>query len=254
MLSRFSRVVFLLVAGTSLGYSELVPVSLSGWNQDVIAENTAVNPLTGTTSDAGAGWVWYESGAPNAPGGSPGLPVSGSFVSAVNAAVTFQFQNYTAENVLFGGSASTATLTAAGTNAYTSLAFLTSCQGSCGFAPTLHFADGSTQALGSTSDPDWTSGGQSNVALAHAGLLLRSTSWSGYYSGTLNMYEHDFTVAAIDQSKAVTSISFALTGNEMIFAVSGAQGAVAAAPEPSTFCFLAGGLAVLLLVRFREAA
>ena len=68
-----------LAAGTLLlglfsAQAEIVPIVLTGWNQDVIAENNAGStPLLETTAATPFGWSFFAQGAPNS-SGLTGLP------------------------------------------------------------------------------------------------------------------------------------------------------------------------------------
>jgi hypothetical protein len=157
-------VLFAAMGLSSPCRADLVPIALTGWNQDLIAENNAASPQAGTTTPEAFNWVWYEQGAP---GTTQGLPTSGSFVSAYNPSVTFQFQPYISDNTLYYAGGGHGTLTLATPEATGSLAFLVSNQGGGSFTATLDFSDGSTYTLSTASDPDWTTPGASNVALAN---------------------------------------------------------------------------------------
>jgi fibronectin-binding autotransporter adhesin len=235
------------------------PVSLTGWNQDLIAENT--NGLTSTSSpfDVQNNYVFYENGVI---AGGAGLPVSGSFTSASNSSTTFQFQPYTANNALFFNSQNTAngavlnttgTLTLAATSAFTSLAFLgAAANGTSTFNYVLNFSNG--QSLPETMTiGDWFNG--TPYAIEGFGREERLNPLSGgdnTTSGSPNprMYEIDLTIPAADQTYGLSSISFTQTaGNTAaIFAVSGAvsastvyfSGAVNGNFDTSTANFLTG--------------
>jgi hypothetical protein len=224
----------------SAGHASILPIALTGWNQDAIAEKTAASPSAGTTTDAGANWVYYEHGAPNT---AQGLPVSGSFTSASNANTTFQFQSYTANNIAYRFNG---TLTLTAPARFSALSFLSSSQGGGSFSATLDFSDGSTYTVGG-SDNDWTGGplAGETVALGNVGVIQRGSSWSGVYASTLNLFEHDYTLPTVDASKTLNAIQITSSGNEQIFAVSGAT----AIPEPASALLLGAAAAGLAASR-----
>ncbi|MGD0730611.1 MAG: PEP-CTERM sorting domain-containing protein [Terracidiphilus sp.] len=244
-------VIFTVLVVISPCYADsIIPIDLAGFNQELIAASSAASPRAGTTIAEGGNWVWYENGAP---GTTQGLPTSGSFVSAYNSSVTFQFQPYTADNALYypGGGNGTLTLTAPQATEF--LAFLVSNQGGGSFSATLDFSGGTTYTLPTATDPDWTSGGASNVALAYAGVVQDDSSWVGNYSGTLNLYEHDYTLPTEDDSKTLDSIQFATSGGEAVFAVSGDFEDAPPVPEPSTLVLLLTGLVMAGVLICRKA-
>src|SRR5947209_7830693 len=101
------------------------PLSASGWNRDIVVENTASTPYSSFAAafDLPNNYGFYQAGLA---GGSRGLPASGSFTSLVDGATTFQFQSYTANNVLqlSASSSSAGTLTLGTPRALTSLSIL----------------------------------------------------------------------------------------------------------------------------------
>ncbi len=152
-----------------------------------------------------------------------------TFTSAFNPSVQFQFADYGSaaarnNNFLPVPAGQSGTMTLAAPGKFQSVQFLDTAQGvnagvGTAWNATLNFADGSHTVVSVANEPDWTNGG--NNALLNTGLV----NGGGYYNGSLNLFEHDFTLAAADQAKTLASVTFnttSSTGNGLaFFAMSG---------------------------------
>src|SRR5215475_686543 len=80
--------------------ANMTPISVTGFNRDVVIENTASGPpYTGAALNFNSGEnnVFYQT---NLPGKTHGLPVLGIFTNAADGSTVVQLQPYTAANVL----------------------------------------------------------------------------------------------------------------------------------------------------------
>src|SRR5437588_1117332 len=87
-----------VLAAVSVSASD-TPLTLIGWNRDVIVENNASSPYTSAAQpfDVPNNYGFYEAGLPN---GTRGLPISRTFTSIVDGSTVFAFQPYNQNNVL----------------------------------------------------------------------------------------------------------------------------------------------------------
>ena len=131
--------------------TNLTPVVISGFNRDLVVENTAVGPpynAYASEFNPGEGSCYYEAGLP---GTSLGLPVSGAITSVIDGTL-FQMQPYTASNALVLSSdtgITSATLTLAVPAQYSELAILANSGGASPTSTgvlTIQFADGTSFA------------------------------------------------------------------------------------------------------------
>jgi hypothetical protein len=208
--------------------SNMTPVAVTGWNADVVVENTASGPpFTSVASEVGPGGgnAYYQTGLPQY---AWGMPPSGAFVSFMGDNTIFQFQPYTTNNALILSNdtgLTFGTLTLATSATYASIAILansangTNQTGTC----TLHFNDGSSYAT-TFYAPDWI-GGTANVAWFGSGQinLTNGVDSNGlvnprFYQTTLNL-----SVLLGSTNKPLVSITFnrSQAASTAIYAVSG---------------------------------
>ena len=233
----------LLLTAACLSAQVQVPLTVTGFNQDVIANGTFTNAasVSGSTTAGldNISSVFYQKGF-NGSSTTTGLTTETNFTSASNANTTFRLQSATANNTLLLGASTSASLTLSTAGRYNTLAFLvTGFEGSVASSYTLNFSDGTT-LLGTFTAAD-------NFATATAAATAgfgRVGRTSGTFSGdasTPRLFEVDVTLPAANAAKVLQGITFANTatnGNLAVFGVSGT-----AVPEPATW--LAGGLLCL---------
>lgn len=177
---RISFILFAALAATAAGAANMTPVTVAGFNWDVVVENTSAGPpyITASELNPGEGNAFYQSGLP---GKSYGLPVTGSFASAVGDGTVFQFQPYAAKNALVLSSdtgASVGTLTLATPAVYNRIAIIANSANAMATSTgtlTLKFSDGSTFVTNYNA-PDWF--GNSGYDSGCAGALAEKLKLS----------------------------------------------------------------------------
>ena len=229
------------VAPATFAATNMTPVVVTGFNRDVVIENSASGPpYTGTALELnpGEGTCFYQNGLP---GKTRGLPASGAFVNT-NDNTSFQFQDYTANNALVMSSdtgISVGTLYLGTPAIYDQIAFLAnSGNGTAAGTGTLtfHFNDG-TAFVTNYFAPDWFN----NNNTANYTVALRNTDrisiTTGAVSGGGNQnnprfYETSISlsnvlgnankpISSITFNQAVGSLANGLSGGTSIYAVSG---------------------------------
>lgn len=221
---------------------EYMPLTISsGFNEDVIAENSPASTFTTSAVDA------TSSGANNAfmsrsyPGATVGLPANGLITSIASATPGLQFQlaPYDGNNVLKLNE-----LNSGGTLALTSAfpitkLFILATSGSSAstFTGTITFTDGTTQAFGSQSVPDWYDTGTSPAAIQGIGRVPRGSGNPDNNTTNPKIFQVPIAIEQANQSKLIQQISFTKTSSSTgflnIFAVSAEY--IPACPKPTAF-------------------
>jgi hypothetical protein len=270
MKTRTSLIATLAILGTISGpwqaKAGFIPITVSGFNQDVVVEAGAVNDPTThyanavtASMDAGTAktfYTWYETGLPGGTGG--GLPAAGVFTSLADPTAQFQLSPYTGLNaLLLDATTASGTLTLATPAQYSALSFLTSSSLGSATSPllalTINFSDGTAPLTGlSVIAPDWFNNTPAAL-IAHGRVSVDLGTFDSVGTDNPRMYQENLALPASAASHPISSISItwlasgspnAHTG---IFAVSGTL-----VPEPSSVALLSTGMLALVFGTWRR--
>ena len=242
-----------LVGGRAVGQ----PISATGWNRDVVVENTASAPYSSAASsfDVPNNYGFYQAGLGTS---TRGLPASRSFTSLVDGTTVFQFQPYTANNALqlSASTSSAGTLTLTTPKAYSSLSVLAAAanSGASQGNLVLHFADASVSPTLQFNNSDWFF--QPNPAIMGFGRQdLGATTAEDNGASFPELYQTTLNLAALGLSgKSIVSIDFTDLSSDprestAIFALSGTV-----VPEPGSLGLLSVGTALLVVLHRRRSS
>ncbi|HEY7117040.1 MAG TPA: PEP-CTERM sorting domain-containing protein [Tepidisphaeraceae bacterium] len=256
----------LSAASTFSAVAAMVPIPVSGFNQDIIVDTGAAAPqnvVTATMDDGTVqtgglftGNTWYQVGY-NTAAPATGLPAGVVTVSAADPTVTFRLAPANGNNALMldtTGSGASGSLVLTAPARYTALTVLTSTGNGAGtLIPTLHYSNGAAdKTLATITSGDWFGG--SPVAYTGSGRVdVSDGSFNSVGTDNPRIYQVNIDLAGqgADQNP-ISSISFAFTGSDpnthtAIYGLSGS-----AVPEPGSVGVLGLLLGAALTRRSRE--
>jgi len=231
---------FCLLAASAVAATNMTPVTVTGFNRDVVVEDTATGPpytTYATEFNQGEGTAYYEKGLP---GYTNGLPVSGALTNSANGTV-FQFQPYTAANVVDITNDLTGTLSLPAPARYSLISILANSGNgtSSGQATvTLTFNDGTTFTTNYYA-PDWfNNDSTATYTVVLEGVdrvdLTTGVADGGGSSGNPRFYQTTIPLYTLGASnKPLASLTFGMpasTKTTGIYAVSGLPDSQVLAP------------------------
>lgn len=202
------------------------PLQLTGWNRDVVLENTPTRKASAVDS---FGAAWFEAGLM---GYLDGLPTNRTVVSKLDETIRFELQPYTGSNVLALTTARrTNSLELARPKAFSRLHVLAHSAGGGGNGQLrIHYADGSVSTNVPFVAPDWWDGSFGGAARNPAiDNLARSATASSFSHDFVNpgfsLHQTDIDLTTgPNAGKVITRLEFVRNLSAevtCIFAVSG---------------------------------
>lgn len=199
-------VLMLAMACSLQAKAGFVPVAVTGYNADVVA-NGVGSATTSTTADVDGANYAFMANDFNPSGALPTsyMPPSGMVYSTFTSGVTFQLAPYNANNSLRIASTGTGTLTFNTSQSATDVYLLAvSGSGATTVTFTVTFTDATTQTFSNVSIADWYGG--TNFAIRGLGRVLTTTNAIDNNPSDPRLYEIKLALSAANYSKQVASI------------------------------------------------
>lgn len=230
LLLKFFLIFLFLSAQLTKGQSYTPLVITSGFNEDVIAEDSPASTYTTSAVDAtssGANNAFMSTNYPNA---TVGLPANGLITSIATGTpgLTFQLAPYNQNNSLkINANNGTGTLAVQTTNKLIKLFLLTTSGSSPStFTGTITFTDATTQTFTSQSVPDWYDQGTPAITIRGIGRVPR-TGTQNPDNNTTNpkLFQVAIDISSDNQNKIIQQVALTKTSSTSgflhIFALSG---------------------------------
>ena len=202
-------------------------LALTGFNADVVAEGTGGNADAKTSAIVDAANVYYaQDFVPAAPHSSAvsaaafggGLPANGTITSTATTGLSYQFENYTANNALVlrnnltnTGTLALVTPKKAGTVYVASV----SAEGLNTVTATVNFDDATSQTFTIQATDWWQTDNLDNKVVSGLGRVSRGASWAplNQFDGLsqTGIYQNELALDAANQNKLISSITFTQT-------------------------------------------
>lgn len=216
-MKRLLHYFFLTLLSTGAYAQEYTVLQIaSGYNADVIANGIGSSAVSTTigVDNANFAYITADFQSTGTTAVTPnGLPVSGLFTSAANAAVQFQMGPYSGNNSLrFVAQNEGGTLTFSNQlNVSKLYLMVTSGSGNATVTGTLNFSDNTTQAITASTIPDWYNSTTLPVAISGIGRVNRANNVIDNPSGNPRIYQMTINVLPANQSKLLTGVTLTKT-------------------------------------------
>ncbi|WP_201979741.1 GEVED domain-containing protein [Hymenobacter rubidus] len=225
-LTHFARLALyaLGLGAAPVAQAAYVPLVVTGFNADVIANGTGLSTSSTTIGVDAGGYVFMAQDFN--PTGTSYLPQNGLINSAATAGVSFQLASYTGSNSLrmpatgTGTGAGSGTLTVATPQPAGEVFLLaTSGSGLSTVNVTVNFTDGTNQAFSGQTVADWYGG--SGYAILGIGRVQRGVENRENSTTDPRIYQVRLTIATSNFAKSIQSIDFAKTSTSGVLNVFG---------------------------------
>ncbi len=231
-----------LLANFAANAQTYLPVTVTGFNADIVANGTGHSNLSSTFSvDApGDNYCFVAQGFINSTGQTPVsfLPANGIINSAATAGLPFQLAPYSGNNSLrvVGGTSGTLTLNTPQSASQVCVLATTGYPSTT--TVTVNFTDATSQVFAGQSLPNWFGG--SGFAIKGISRVSRGTDIIENSSENPRIYQFLLTLSAANTAKIIQSVTFAnTTANSYLHAM-----AITILTTPSTLATDAGVLAI----------
>ena len=190
-----------------------LPLTITGYNADVIANGLGALNTTTTNDVDGVNYCYLALGTQVSGTATPttyGLPTSG-LLDVANSDLYFQMASYSGNNSLRinqVGAAGQSTITFAEANSYEKIHLaVTSGSGASDVTFTVNFSDATTQVISNAAIPDWFSATTLPVVISGIGRGNLTNNNLENPANNPRIYQLDLNIDVANQGKIVTGIT-----------------------------------------------
>ena len=217
-MNRKLSLAMLFACASLSAHATFYPISLTGFNQDIIANGIGNANASTTVAVDAADFNFVSADFKAVAGDAPpaaSLPGGGLFTSAATANVPYQLAGYSGNNsLLLDASTTSGTLTFGNTHTGDLYVLGTSGSGDADATFTVKFSDNTTQVFAGINFPDWYGG--SGYAIQTIGRVNRVNNNLENPAGDPRLYERKLVLNPANYQKQIVSVDVAKIGGKGI--------------------------------------
>ncbi len=222
------KICLALCLGFFISKAQYVPIAVTGYDVDAVAENTTAAAFTSAGLDGGQYILFNTTYAAMFSPASTGLPNNGTIVNGLD---TYQMAPYNQNNFLLLAPGIGDSIVFTNPAAYNGLSIMNfGTDGAPTMSLTIRFTDNSIQTYGNVTVQDWFNG--TGAVISNFDRALRSNGIPVYASGNPRFYASNYFPSCANRVKQIRALLIKNTSTASKLVIAGVSGV--AAPVFST--------------------